>query len=95
MLIAPTAVLALLILTGLARAVRRWRRRRAAERTAHRLTEAQQQRDIEALTAGAHHRASAVRVLDEAHRVLDQALAMYGHTPTHPDWKGDGDEHQP
>lgn len=92
MLIAPTAVVALLLLTGLYRAVRGWRRRLAAERTAHRLTAAQQQRDVEALTAGALYRASAVRVLDDAHRVLDQALAMYGHTPTHPDRKGDGDE---
>lgn len=92
MLIAPTAVVALLLLTGLCRAVRGWRRRLAAERTAQRLLLAQLQRDIDALTAGALYRAAAVRVLDDAHRVLDHALAMYGHHPTHPDRKGDGDE---
>lgn len=91
MLIAPTAVMALLLLTGLYRAVRRWRRRRTAARIAARLIEAQQQRDIEALTAGAHHRAPAVCVLAEAHRILDRALAMYGPSPR-PDLKGDGDE---
>ncbi|MFI1161330.1 hypothetical protein [Streptomyces sioyaensis] len=94
MLIAPAAVLALLILTGLVRAVGRWRRRRAAARTAQRLTEAQLQRDIDALTADVHSRASAARVLHEADRVLDAALTRYGHTPrtTHPDQEGDGDE---
>jgi len=94
MLIAPTAVVALLILTGLYTAVRGWRRRRIADRTAQRLTQAQLQRDIDALTADAHHRASAVRVLAEADRVLDRALARYGPptSPARPETEGDSDE---
>ncbi|MEU8682954.1 hypothetical protein [Streptomyces sp. NPDC048611] len=93
MLIAPTAVVALLLLTGLYRAVRGWRRRRSVERTMLRLTAAQLQRDIEALTAGAHQRASAVRVLAEADLILDRALALYGPTTTaRPETEGDSDE---
>ncbi|MFI7096803.1 hypothetical protein [Streptomyces lydicus] len=94
MLIAPTAVLALLLLTGVYRAVRGWRRRRVADRTAQRLTQAQLQRDIDALTAGAHHRASADFVLRQAHLELDRALARYGPptTPAHPETEGDSDE---
>jgi hypothetical protein len=92
MLIAPTAVVALLLLVGLAAAVRRLRRTLAAERTARRLSEAQMYRDIAALTADALVWASAACVLRRAHRVLDEALGMYGPAPTHPDLRGDGDE---
>ncbi|MFJ8677190.1 hypothetical protein [Streptomyces sp. NPDC093589] len=90
MLIAPAAVVALLLLVGLLAAVRRLRRALAAERTARRLSEAQLHRDIEALTADAHHRAPAVRVLDVVRQVIDAEYARYTHTRS-TDTEGDGD----